>query len=43
MTPPKDRYSSARKTRVLAAVIVAAVAIAFVVVHLTGVIGLGSH
>lgn len=42
MPTPNDPTSS-RRTRVLIAVIVAAVVILFVVVHLTGVIGPGSH
>lgn len=42
MPTPTDPTSS-RRTRVLIAVIVAVVVIVFVVVHLTGIIGPGSH
>ena len=42
MPTPNDPISS-RRTRVLIAVIVAVVVILFVVVHLTGIIGPGSH
>lgn len=42
MPTPNDPTSS-RRTRVLIGVIVAVVVIVFVVVHLTGVIGPGSH
>jgi hypothetical protein len=42
MPIPKDPISP-RRTRVVIAVIVAAVVIAFVVIHVTGVIGPGSH
>jgi len=42
MPTPNDPTSS-RRTRVLIAVIVAIAVILFVVVHLTGIIGPGSH
>lgn len=42
MPNPHDPEPS-RRTRVLIAVIVAAAVIVFVVIHLTGVIGPGSH
>ena len=42
MPTPNDPISS-RRTRVLIAVIVAVVVLLFVVVHLTGIIGPGSH
>jgi hypothetical protein len=42
MPTPNDP-SSSRRTRVLVAVIVAVVVIVFIAVHLTGVIGPGSH
>jgi len=42
MPTPNDPISS-RRTRVLIAVIAAIAVILFVVVHLTGIIGPGSH
>ena len=42
MPTPNDPISS-RRTCVLIAVIVAVVVLLFVVVHLTGIIGPGSH
>jgi hypothetical protein len=42
MPTPRDLTSS-RRTRVLIAVIAAVIVIVFIVVHLTGAIGPGSH
>jgi len=41
--PTPNAPTSSRRTRVLIAVIVAVVVLLFVVVHLTGIIGPGSH
>jgi hypothetical protein len=43
MSPEDDPSDPPRKTRVLITVAVAALVVAFVVLHLSGVLGPGSH
>ena len=41
--PPPDEPAPPRRSRVLVAALISAVVIGIIVIHLTGVIGPGSH